>query len=76
MAIITGHMALSQVRATGEQGYGMALAGTILGYANVGLIGLIVVIVIAAAVFSPHWAARVSRPGRPPPSRGSADRAR
>ena len=30
--IITGHIALGQIKRTGEAGHGMALAGTILGY--------------------------------------------
>jgi hypothetical protein len=30
--IITGHIALGQIKKTGEAGHGMALAGTILGY--------------------------------------------
>ncbi|MFD1721113.1 DUF4190 domain-containing protein [Amnibacterium endophyticum] len=30
--IICGHIALSQIKRTGEQGRGLALAGTILGY--------------------------------------------
>lgn len=34
-AIVCGHMARSQIRRTGEQGAGMALAGLILGYIGV-----------------------------------------
>ncbi|MHB1172554.1 MAG: DUF4190 domain-containing protein [Lacisediminihabitans sp.] len=30
--IITGHIALGQIKKTGEAGHGLALAGTILGY--------------------------------------------
>ena len=30
--IICGHIALSQIKRTGEQGHGLALAGTVLGY--------------------------------------------
>ncbi|WP_254773799.1 DUF4190 domain-containing protein [Microbacterium sp. cf046] len=42
--IITGHMSLGQIKRTGEQGRGLALAGTILGYVGLGFIvlGLIV----------------------------------
>ncbi|GGF40137.1 DUF4190 domain-containing protein [Subtercola lobariae] len=32
-AIVVGHIALSQIKRTGEQGRGIALAGTIIGYA-------------------------------------------
>jgi len=31
-AIVTGHIAMSQIRRTGEQGEGLAKAGLILGY--------------------------------------------
>lgn len=40
VGIITGHMALSQIKKTGEKGRGMALAGTIIGY--VGFVGSII----------------------------------
>jgi DUF1707 SHOCT-like domain/Domain of unknown function (DUF4190) len=43
-AIVFGHMARSQIRRTGEQGAGLALAGLILGWGAVILaIGLIVI---------------------------------
>jgi len=35
-AIITGHVALTQIKKSGESGRGLALAGTIVGYATVG----------------------------------------
>ncbi len=38
--IVTGHIALSQIKKSGEVGWGLALAGTILGY--VLTLGLIV----------------------------------
>jgi hypothetical protein len=31
-AVISGHISLAQIRRTGEQGHGMALAGLIIGY--------------------------------------------
>ena len=42
--VITGHMSLGQIKRTGEQGRGLALAGTITGYVGLGfvLLGLIV----------------------------------
>ena len=51
--IICGHIALAQIKRTGEQGRGLALAGLIIGYVFTALILLyflfiIVVIVIAA----------------------------
>ena len=37
VAVITGHMSLGQVKKTGEQGRGLALAGTIVGWVGAGL---------------------------------------
>ena len=34
-AIITGHVALTQIKKSGESGRGLALAGTIVGYATI-----------------------------------------
>jgi hypothetical protein len=50
VGVITGHMALGQIKQTGEQGRGLALAGTIMGYA-----GLLFVVlgVIAFLAFLP-----------------------
>ncbi|WP_194383187.1 DUF4190 domain-containing protein [Microbacterium luteum] len=44
--VITGHMSLSQISRTGEQGRGLALAGLIVGYVGLALavIGVIAVI--------------------------------
>jgi hypothetical protein len=47
-AIVFGHMARSQIRRTGEQGAGLALAGLILGWAAV----ILGIIVVAAAVIA------------------------
>ena len=44
VAIITGHIALSQIKRTGENGRGLALAGLIIGYVSVAL-GLVVIVV-------------------------------
>jgi large-conductance mechanosensitive channel len=41
--VITGHIALSQIRRTGEQGEGLAKAGLILSYVFIG-VGLLAVI--------------------------------
>ena len=49
-AIICGHLALRQIRRTGEQGGGLALAGLILGYVGGALlIGLVLALVLIAA---------------------------
>jgi uncharacterized protein DUF4190/uncharacterized protein DUF1707 len=51
-AIILGHMARRQIRRTGEQGSGMALAGLILGWAGLALQVLLLVgfILFVAAI--------------------------
>ena len=36
-AIITGHVALTQIKKSGESGRGLALAGTIVGYLTIAL---------------------------------------
>jgi len=42
-AIICGHIALNQIKKTGEKGRGLAIAGLVLGYAGI-VIGAIVFI--------------------------------
>jgi len=42
-AIVLGHIARGQIKRTGEQGAGLALAGLILGWAAV-IIGILVVV--------------------------------
>ncbi|TFD47090.1 DUF4190 domain-containing protein [Cryobacterium frigoriphilum] len=54
VAIITGHIALAQIRARGEAGRGLALAGLILGYIGA---ALVTVAVILAIVFAATLAA-------------------
>jgi hypothetical protein len=34
-AVVTGHIAMRQIRRTGEDGNGMAIAGLVLGYLNI-----------------------------------------
>ena len=46
VAIITGHMARRQIRQTGEDGAGLAMAGLILGYIHLALSVLLVVAII------------------------------
>ena len=51
-AIITGHIALAQIRARGEAGRGLAIAGLVLGYVGLAILAaLIAVAVLFAAVF-------------------------
>ncbi|TIH38975.1 DUF4190 domain-containing protein [Subtercola vilae] len=51
-AVITGHIALSQIKKTGEKGRGLALAGLILGYLGIlgGIIATIIIIVAFATI--------------------------
>lgn len=53
-AVVLGHMARKQIRQTGEQGDGMALAGMILGYIGVALTVLFVIIVVIIGVAAAH----------------------
>ncbi|RKE19573.1 DUF1707 and DUF4190 domain-containing protein [Streptomyces sp. TLI_171] len=52
-AVITGHMARSQIRRTGEQGDGMALTGLILGWVTIAGWSLLLFLVIIASVTGP-----------------------
>ena len=45
-AVITGHIALSQIRRTGEAGKGFAIAGLVLGYVSMGLTALLLVMMV------------------------------
>ncbi|TFD27111.1 thioredoxin domain-containing protein [Cryobacterium sp. TMT2-23] len=51
-AVITGHIALGQIKRRGEGGRGLAIAGLILGYAGIvaTIIGVVLLIVFAAAL--------------------------
>jgi hypothetical protein len=57
-AIILGHLAIRQIRRTGDRGYGLAKAGLILGYAVLvlALLGTIAGLVIGSSgpVVSSH----------------------
>lgn len=53
-AIVLGHMARKQIRQTGEQGDGMALAGMILGYIGMALTVLFVIIIVIIAIAAAH----------------------
>jgi hypothetical protein len=52
VGVITGHMALGQIKRNGENGHGMALAGVIIGWVSLGLwiIGIIFFIWFFAAL--------------------------
>jgi Domain of unknown function (DUF4190) len=48
-AVITGHIALGQIKRTGEGGHGLALAGVILGYVGLAF-GLLWFLLVGAAI--------------------------
>ena len=52
--VICGHISLSQIKKTGEQGRGMAVAGLIIGYVGIALtiIGTIIFFAVFAAILS------------------------
>jgi Domain of unknown function (DUF4190)/DUF1707 SHOCT-like domain len=59
VAIILGHMALRQIRRTGEDGAGMAKAGLILGYLGVALSVVGTIAFIALVIWAAHKAQHV-----------------
>jgi len=52
-AIVFGHMARYQIKRTGEQGAGLALAGLILGWATV-ILGIFLIVVGLAMSVGMH----------------------
>jgi Domain of unknown function (DUF4190)/DUF1707 SHOCT-like domain len=53
-AIILGHMAIRQIRRTGEDGSGMAVAGLVLGYIGVALSLIGTIAFISLVVWAAH----------------------
>jgi len=49
LAVVFGHIALSQIRHSHQRGRGLAIAGLVLGYAWLALIALLIVIGIVSA---------------------------
>jgi uncharacterized membrane protein len=50
-AIVFGHVARNQIKRTGEQGAGLALAGLILGWAAV-LLGIVLILIVVGLAVS------------------------
>jgi hypothetical protein len=48
LAVIFGHIALAQIKKTGQGGHGMAVAGLVLGYIGVGVLLLAFAVGIAS----------------------------
>lgn len=51
-AIVTGHLALGQIKTTGEAGRGLAIAGTVIGYVYCGIFVLVILAYVAFAVIA------------------------
>ena len=66
LGIVFGHLSLSQIRRSGEDGRGLALAGMVIGY--VVTIAAILAVVAATLLFA--WAARVVRESSDPGGAG------
>ena len=49
-AVICGHIALSQIKRTGENGRGLAIAGLVLGY--LGLVGGLILSIVWISFFT------------------------
>jgi hypothetical protein len=64
VAVITGHVARSQIKRTGEAGEGLALAGLIAGYVSIGLFALLFLGYLAFVAFIFFFAA--THPGPSP----------
>jgi uncharacterized membrane protein YidH (DUF202 family) len=60
VGIITGHLGLSQIKKTGEQGYGLALAGLIIGYLAVAAAVIFVIIVFVMFALAGSHSYRMS----------------
>ncbi|KTR96501.1 hypothetical protein NS220_01940, partial [Microbacterium testaceum] len=58
VGVITGHIALGQIKRSGEKGRGLALTGVILGWVNIAIavifIAFIVIVAIAGASSSSY----------------------
>ena len=46
VAVITGPLARTRIRQTGEEGDGLALAGLVIGYVHLGLFALLIVVLL------------------------------
>jgi hypothetical protein len=66
-AIVLGHMARHQIKRTGEEGAGMALAGLLMGWAAVALaVFIVLVAAVTFGVAAPHFGVNVHAVPRPP----------
>lgn len=66
LGIVFGHLSLSQIKRSGEEGRGLAIAGLVIGY--VITVGTVILLILGTLLFS--WAAKVVREN--PEFRGAA----
>ena len=52
LGIILGHIALNQIKTTGEGGRGLAIAGLVIGYASIAISIIFVIAVLGTAAAS------------------------
>jgi hypothetical protein len=49
LAVIFGHIALSQIKRTNQGGKGMAVAGLVLGYIGIAVLAVVIIALVAAS---------------------------
>lgn len=57
LGIVFGHMARGQIRHTGEEGNGLAVAGLVVGYIQLALLVLAIVIIVIVVIVATAAAA-------------------
>jgi hypothetical protein len=57
LAVIFGHIALSQIRHTGQGGRGLAIAGLVLGYVGLALLLVFIIGVVVVGTATIHSSA-------------------
>jgi hypothetical protein len=65
-AVVLGHIARRQIRQTGEQGDGMALAGLILGYVGLALSAVAVILLVVLVAVGTHGGQTINPLPAPP----------
>lgn len=63
VAVITGHIALHQIKRTGEQGRALAITGLVLGYLGL-LAGIVIAIILIVAVATHSGDLSIPAPAR------------
>ena len=53
LAVIFGHVALTNIRRTGQGGHGLAVAGLVLGYIGIATLTMLIVLATIGAATAP-----------------------